>query len=73
VEGGRTRQEIEGLEDEPDLPVAYPGERVVAEPRDFLALSQYSPELGVSRQPSRFIRVDLPEPDGPMMATYSLG
>ena len=27
--------------------------------------------LGVSRQPMRFISVDLPEPDGPMMATYS--
>ncbi len=34
-------------------------------------LSQYSPEVGVSRQPSRFISVDLPEPDGPMSATYS--
>ncbi len=29
------------------------------------------PLLGVSRQPIRFIKVDLPEPDGPMMATYS--
>jgi hypothetical protein len=34
-------------------------------------LSQYSPEVGVSRQPTRFISVDLPEPDGPMIATYS--
>src|SRR5579863_10390916 len=34
--------------------------------------SQYLPWLGVSRQPIRFINVDLPEPDGPMMATYSL-
>ena len=33
--------------------------------------SSYSPEVGVSRQPIRFISVDLPEPDGPMMATYS--
>src|ERR1700722_3736396 len=33
--------------------------------------SQYFPELGVSRQPIRFISVDLPEPDGPMIATYS--
>ena len=29
------------------------------------------PLLGVSRQPIRFISVDLPEPDGPMIATYS--
>jgi hypothetical protein len=35
-------------------------------------LSQYSPADGVSRQPITFIIVDLPEPDGPMMATYSL-
>ncbi len=35
-------------------------------------LSQYLPLDGVSRQPMRFISVDLPEPDGPMMATYSL-
>ena len=34
-------------------------------------LSQYSPSVGVSRQPIRFMRVDLPEPDGPMMATNS--
>src|SRR5258708_30164803 len=33
--------------------------------------SQYLPELGESRHPIRFISVDLPEPDGPMMATYS--
>src|SRR5439155_6626578 len=37
----------------------------------FWALSQYSPDVGVSRQPIRFIRVDLPDPDGPMTATYS--
>ncbi len=29
------------------------------------------PRLGVSRQPMRFMSVDLPEPDGPMIATYS--
>ncbi len=29
------------------------------------------PLLGVSRQPIRFISVDLPDPDGPMIATYS--
>ena len=35
-------------------------------------LSQYSPPVGVSRQPIRFMSVDLPDPDGPMIATYSL-
>src|SRR5262245_10403674 len=29
------------------------------------------PLVGVSRQPTMFMRVDLPEPDGPMTATYS--
>src|SRR6266446_3107980 len=33
--------------------------------------SQYFPELGESRQPIRFMSVDFPDPDGPMMATYS--
>ena len=37
-----------------------------------MPLSQYSPAFGVSRQPMRFISVDLPDPDGPMIATYSL-
>src|SRR5207302_4269845 len=36
-----------------------------------LPASQYFPELGESRQPIKFISVDLPDPDGPMMATYS--
>src|SRR6266487_4597176 len=37
----------------------------------FWPLSQYSPLVGVSRQPMRFISVDLPDPDGPITATYS--
>jgi hypothetical protein len=31
----------------------------------------YDPELGVSKHPITFIIVDFPEPDGPMIATYS--
>src|ERR1041384_6169770 len=31
----------------------------------------YWPAVGVSRQPNRFIKVDLPEPDGPIIATNS--
>src|SRR5512146_689765 len=31
----------------------------------------YSPLVGTSRQPRMFIRVDLPEPDGPIIATIS--
>ena len=33
--------------------------------------SRKVPEVGTSRQPRMCMRVDLPEPDGPMMATYS--
>ena len=33
--------------------------------------SQYSPLDGRSKQPMMFISVDLPEPEGPMTATYS--
>src|SRR5436305_13978152 len=38
-----------------------------------LPASQYSPFVGRSRQPRRFIKVDLPEPDGPRIATNSPG
>ncbi len=37
----------------------------------FWPLNSYLPDVGVSRQPSMFIRVDFPEPDGPMIARYS--
>src|SRR2546430_6062346 len=37
----------------------------------FWPFNQYSPDVGVSRQPIRFMSVDLPDPDGPMTATYS--
>ena len=33
--------------------------------------SRYSPLVGVSRQPSVFSSVDLPEPDVPIMVTNS--
>src|SRR5713101_2892276 len=33
--------------------------------------SRYVPVVARSRQPSTFINVDLPDPDGPMIATYS--
>ena len=71
-ERGRARQELEGLEDEADLAVAEVGERVVRQRRARRRRSAGSvPEVGVSRQPSRFMSVDLPEPDWPTMATHS--
>ena len=35
-------------------------------------LRMYFPEVGLSKHPSMFINVDLPEPEGPIKATYSL-
>src|SRR5215472_2233287 len=32
---------------------------------------KYEPDVGVSRQPMMFMNVDLPDPDGPMMAMKS--
>src|SRR6185503_9554367 len=37
----------------------------------FSPASSYVPASGTSRQPSTFMSVDLPEPDGPMIATNS--
>src|SRR5579872_6155880 len=39
----------------------------------FSPSSQISPDVGRSRQPIRFTSVDLPEPDGPMIAIHSPG
>lgn len=36
-----------------------------------LSINIYFPLVGVSRQPSIFISVDLPDPDFPMIATNS--
>ena len=36
-----------------------------------LPFSQYSPPSGESRHPITFINVDLPDPEAPMIATYS--
>ena len=72
LEGAGAGQQVELLEDEADLLVAHrrPARRrrarLVSTPS-----SQYVPAVGWSRQPRTFIRVDLPEPDGPMMAISS--
>ena len=72
VQRGGAGQQVEGLEDEPDLLVADPGQLVVAQLRDPVAVEPVlALRSGLSRQPMRFISVDLPEPDGPMMATNS--
>jgi hypothetical protein len=68
------RQQVEALKDETQRAVAQNGQRILVHLRDvapgekIIALT-----VGVSRQPSRFMKVDLPEPDGPMIARYSPG
>src|SRR2546422_5036592 len=37
----------------------------------FSPSSQISPDVGRSRQPIRFTNVDLPDPEGPMIASHS--
>ena len=66
------RQQVELLKHESDLLVADLGQFVAVELADTLMpSSRYVPEVGLSRQPRMFISVDLPDPDGPMMATNS--
>ena len=69
--GRDLRQQIEVLEDEADAAVADLGELVAGDARDVLAAEVVRSRVGVSRQPIRFISVDLPEPDGPTIATNS--
>ncbi len=50
--------------------------RICASSSSFIAeisrpFRMYDPVDGVSRQPMRFINVDFPDPEGPMIATYS--
>ena len=74
VQRGGARQQVEGLEDEADLAVADRGQLVVVHlARRPCRAGRRCPCVGVSRQPMRFMSVDLPEPEGPMTATYSPG
>ena len=65
VKGSRPRQQIESLEDESYFFVADPRQFVVIQFAHQLIVDQYCPLVGVSRQPIRFMSVDLPEPEGP--------
>ena len=66
-------QQIECLEHESNFFVADARQFIIIQFADQLTDSASTgPSLGESRQPIRFISVDLPEPEGPMIATYSL-
>ena len=61
---------MEELEDEADLLAAQPRERVLVERGDVDAVDQRCcPVVGASRPAIRPSSVDLPLPDGPVIAT----
>ena len=68
VEGGH---QVERLEDESDTAAAQDRQLEVGEPGDVGVADPGRPELGASRPAMTCISVDLPEPDGPMMAANS--
>ena len=72
VQRGGARQQIEGLKNKSDFFIANARQFVVVQFADQLLVQPILPFEGESRQPIKFISVDLPDPDGPMMATYSL-
>ena len=68
----QVRQQVELLEHEPDAAVAHLGQLVLVEAtRRRAPARRYVPGVGTSRQPMMCISVDLPEPDGPTIATNS--
>ena len=70
-DGGCARKQIESLKHETEKVPAQERTLAACQRANVDALEEYDPEVGVSRQPMMFIAVDLPEPDGPMMATNS--
>ena len=72
--GRERRQEVEELEDEADVAAAELGEGGVAHRRDLARRrSRPTPSVGRSRPARMCMRVDLPEPEGPITATSSPG
>ena len=69
--GGVARHQVERLKDKPNAAVADVCQGVVIERAHVLSSEVIRPEVGVSKQPSMFMRVDLPEPDGPIRAVYT--
>ena len=65
-------EQVEELEDEPDVAPAHHGELVVGRPVDRTRRRWRSVRRsGVSRPAIRFSNVDFPQPDGPITATNS--
>ena len=69
LEGGERRHQVEGLEDEADPVPPQLGERLVVERGEVgVADEAPGPPVSVVEPGEACISVDLPEPDGPMMA-----
>ena len=70
LERGQRRQQVEELEDEADARAAQPRQRVLVERGDVDAVdARCCPVDGASRPAIRPSSVDLPLPDGPVIAT----
>ena len=66
-------QQMIGLEDEPDRGGCVSVRSGLVEPRAIGPIEQQRSRGGRSSSPMMFISVDLPDPDGPRMATNSPG
>ena len=71
VEHAEMFEQVELLEDESDAPGPQTRQRRSLMVRRVGSGDAHAPRVGRSRVPSRFSRVDLPEPDGPVIATAS--
>ena len=71
LDGGEGGDQVEVLEDVADRRTPHPGAAVRAQRREVGALDRDVPDVGLSSPPARVSSVDLPEPDGPMIATSS--
>ena len=63
---------IEALEYEADLLVTVLRERVELRPESSRSSILSEPDVGVSSAPTRFMKVDFPEPECPVTARYSV-
>ena len=69
--GGQRRQQVELLEDEADLVPAQLRSAACRDPGSRSPPMNTSPEVGRSSPARQCINVDLPDPDGPMIAVNS--
>src|SRR5215207_489396 len=69
--GGQRGEQVEELEDEPDVVAPELGELLVLQTFEWTPPTAIAPEVGDSSAPTIWSSVLLPDPDGPMIATIS--